>query len=485
MRAALVRALGAAGLASATLAVLGPATASAHGLVGRQDLPIPRWLFAWAAAVVLVISFVALATLWPKPRLEHHNGEGRRLLAVPRLPAEIVLGTLGVLAFAVTVYAGLAGTQTETANLTPTVVYVIFWIGIPILSLLFGDVFRAVSPWRAIGRVFGTLAKRVGGDALPEPLAYPEKLGRWPAAAGILVFAWVELVYSGRNDPSQLAVMALAYAAVQLVGMSLYGVQAWTERADAFGVAFNLYGRIGPLHFERGVLRTRPFLGGLPSLQIIPGTVALLCVMIGTTSFDGFSQGPTWSDLAPDLQRLFVDLGFSQEHALEAAFTVGLVLIVLAIAGLYRLGIAGMRSVGGTSRSTELGGRFVHTLVPIALAYVIAHYVSLLLYQGQAVFSLRPLQVGYLASDPLGDGSNYFGTADHTIDYGIITATGIWYVQVAALVLGHAAGLVLAHDRALALYRKPRDATRSQYWMLAIMVGFTSLGLWLLSAQSQ
>lgn len=471
------RALAAATVASAALAVAGPAVAGAHGLVGRQDLPIPRWLFAWGAAAVLVISFVALATLWPKPRLERvPPTAGRRLLAVPRRPAEIVCGTLGVLAFVAVVYAGFAGTQTETANLAPTSIYVIFWVGFPLLSLLFGDVFRAFNPWRAVGRVAGSLVQRFGGRATPEPLAYPERLGRWPAAVGIMVFAWVELVYSGRYDPSQLATMALAYAAFQLVGMSLYGVQTWTARADAFGVAFNLYGRIAPLHFEGGVLRTRPWLSGLPRLTAVPGTVALLCVMIGTTSFDGFSLGSTWSDLAPRLQDRFVDLGFSLEHALELAFTVGLVAVVLLVSGLYRIGIAGMRSVGGTSSGAELAGRFVHTLVPISLAYVIAHYVSSVLYQGQAM--------AYLISDPLGDGSDLFGTADRTIDY-FISATGIWYVQVAALVLGHAAGLVLSHDRALVLYRRPRDATRSQYWMLAIMVGFTSLGLWLLSAQAQ
>jgi hypothetical protein len=107
----------------------------------------------------------------------------------------------------------------------------------------------------------------------------------------------------------------------------------------------------------------------------------------------------------------------------------------------------------------------------------VAHYFSLLAYQGQALAAL--------ASDPLGDGSNLLGTASTTINYTWISATGIWYVQVAALVLGHVAGLTLAHDRALALYDKVRDATRSQYWMLAVMVAFTSLGLWLLSAAAQ
>jgi hypothetical protein len=144
------------------------------------------------------------------------------------------------------------------------------------------------------------------------------------------------------------------------------------------------------------------------------------------------------------------------------------------IAGLYRCGAAGMHDVDRTHPTGELTARFAHTLVPIALAYVVAHYFSLLAYQGQAV--------DYLVSDPLGNGSNLFGTAAMGIDYTWVTATGIWYVQVGALVLGHVAGLTLAHDRALATYREPRTATRSQYWMLAVMVAFTSLGLWLLSA---
>ena len=151
--------------------------------------------------------------------------------------------------------------------------------------------------------------------------------------------------------------------------------------------------------------------------------------------------------------------------------------MVLVVAGLYRIGVQGMRTVAAGHDATELSRRFVHSLVPIALAYVVAHYFSLLIYQGQAM--------AYLASDPLGDGSDLLGTAARTVDYAIISATGIWYVQVAALVVGHVAGLTLAHDRALVVYDRMRDATRSQYWMLGVMVGFTSLGLWLLSASAQ
>jgi hypothetical protein len=133
-----------------------------------------------------------------------------------------------------------------------------------------------------------------------------------------------------------------------------------------------------------------------------------------------------------------------------------------------------MRNVDRAKRPGDLAVRFAHSLVPIAFAYLLAHYFSLLVYQGQAA--------GFLASDPLGKGWDLFGTATSTIDYTVVSANGIWYVQVGALVLGHVAGLVLAHDRALLVFRDGRDATRSQYSMLAVMVAFTSLGLWLLSS---
>ena len=466
----------AAALASAATATL-PDGALAHGLVGRQDLPIPRWLFAWAAAVVLVVSFVALAVLWPRPRLE--QARERRLLQVPAA-LEALCGALGVAAFAFVVYAGFAGTETATANLEPTVIYVVFWVGIPFASAVFGDVFAAFSPWRAVARAASWVAGRVMRGRVPAPMAYPTWLGRWPAMLGILAFAWVELVYANRDDPKILGVLALLYATTQLVGMSLYGIDAWTRRADAFGVYFGLLSRLAPLHWRGRTLYRRPPLSGAPHLDVVPGTVALLCTMIGTTSFDGLSQGALWTGtngIAPTLQQRFINLGFTQETALEITFTIGLVFMVCFVGAIYRAGIAGMSSIGGRHAPAELARRFAHSLIPIAFAYVVAHYFSLLAYQGQAMASL--------VSDPLGDGSDVFGTATATIDYNVITATGIWYVQVAALVLGHAAGLTLAHDRALTIYARVRDATRSQYWMLAVMVGFTSLGLWLLSASAQ
>jgi hypothetical protein len=174
------------------------------------------------------------------------------------------------------------------------------------------------------------------------------------------------------------------------------------------------------------------------------------------------------------LQSLFADLGLNQIPALELAYSLGLVLCVLLIAGIYRLGILGVRSVSKRYDISYLSHTFAHTLVPIGFAYMLAHYFSLLIWQGQAI--------GYLASDPLGNGANLFGTSSYRIDYTIISFAAIWYVQIAALVSGHVGGLALAHDRALSIYPNSGEAIRSQYWMLAVMVAFTSFGLWILSA---
>lgn len=452
-----------------------PASAAAHGLVGKQDLPIPMWLLGWAAAVVLVVSFAALAVLWTEPKLE----QLRERVVWARIPVvlDVLCGAIGVAVFAAVVYAGLAGSQSPQENVAPTFVYVVFWVAVPFATLVLGDVFRAFNPWRAVARAVAWVAGRIARGGLPAPLPYPSRLGRWPAAIGIVGFAWLELVSVHRDDPSLLAVLMLAYAAIQLIGMSLYGVDAWLRNGDAFGVWFGLIARMAPLRWRDRSLAVRRPLSGLPSLDPRPGTVALVCVAIGTTAFDGLSQGRIWSDVAPDLQQLFIDAGLSASSALQLAFTVGLAIVVAIVYGIFRLGVAGMTTAGEAHHAGELARSFAHTLVPIAFAYMVAHYFSLLAFQGQAM--------AYLVSDPLGNGSDLLGTADATIDYRWIGGTAVQYIQVAALVIGHVAALVLAHDRAVALYRDPRAATRSQYWMLVVMVGFTGLGIWLLSEAAQ
>ena len=448
----------------------------AHGLVARSDLPIPEWLFGWAAAMVLVVSFVALAILWPEPRLER---EGWRPLpawlgrVLTSWAVEILCGAIGIFLFGLVIYTGLEGVQSSTANFAPTFIYVIFWLGFVPASVLFGDVFRAFNPWRAIGRAVAWVAKTAARGELPAPLTYPEKLGRWPAAAGIFAFAALELVASNGDRPENLAIAVLIYSAVTFIAMALYGVERWCDRGEAFSVYFNLFSRISPVETRGREIGLRKPLSGLAALPPAAGTVPLLAVMIGSVTFDGASEAQPWTDISPDLAQFFQDLGLTPQHSLELAFLLGLILAVLLVYGFYRLGVLGARSVGGGFSANQLANAFVHSLVPIALAYVAAHYFTLLLFQGQAM--------AYLASDPLGDGSDIFGTANSQIDYTIIGGETTWYFQVGFVVAGHVAALVLAHDRALALYSDAKQAVRSQYWMLAVMVGFTSLALWLLS----
>ena len=449
----------------------------AHGIAVRSDLPIPEWLFGWASAMVLVVSFVALAVLWPEPRLQKPTwrplpgGVGRVLAG---RPVEILCGAIGVFLLGLTVYAGLQGTQSTTANFAPIFVYVIFWLGLVPVSVLFGDVFRAFNPWRAIGRAVAWVARTVSRGELPAPLEYPQWLGRWPAAAGIFCFATMELIASNGDKPDSLAVAALVYSALTFIGMALYGVDRWIDRGEAFSVYFNLFSRLSPIETRDREVGLRRPLSGLPQLESLPGTVPMVAVMIGSVSFDGFTGKRPWNSISPDIAQFFQDGGLSPQHALEATFLLGLIGGVLFVAGFYWLGAMGAKSVGGGFSARRLANEFAHSLVPIALAYVAAHYFTLLLFQGQGIV--------YLASDPLGKGSDIFGTAGTQIDYSLIGANGTWYWQVAFVVAGHVAALMLAHDRALALYDDAKLAVRSQYWMLAVMVGFTSLALWLLSS---
>jgi len=456
-------------------ALLLPASAQAHGIVGKADLPIPVWLFSWAAAIVLVVSFVALSTLWQQPQLQEQHQ--RRLFRVPRV-FDWLASLVGVGLFALVLYSGFAGAQVPNANFSVTFIYVIFWVGMPLASVLFGDIFRAFSPWRACARAFGALIGALAGPRRRGPLLrYPKWLGVWPSVGVIVGFAWLELVYvpADRERPGTLAALSLGYFLVMLAGMASFGIEEWGGAADGFGVYFNLLSRLSALwRDEDGVLYLRRALSGITALEIRAGTVALICAIIGTTTFDGFSNGGVWRNIEPSLGSFFSGLGFNQTPALELAYTVGLILCVVLIGVVYRIGIAGVRSVGARYDTRRLTHAFAHTLVPIGVAYVLAHYFSLLIWQSQAMV--------YLASDPLGNGANIFGTSGYEIDYHVISYAAIWYVQVAALLSGHVAGLALAHDRALVMYRDPDEAVRSQYWMLAVMVAFTSFGLWLLSS---
>src|SRR3954452_19344009 len=246
-----VRKLAVAGAALGA-ALLAPAAASAHGLVQREQLPIPQWLFAWAAAAVLVISFFALAVLWPQPRLEQDDWRplpGGRAFA--SLPMQVLCGAIGVGLWIVTVLAGYIGSGTALDNWAPTFILITFWVGMVFVSILFGDVYRAFSPFRALGRLLPSLNR-----------PYPERVGRWPAAIGLFLFTWIELVSGWGEHPARLVTAVLGYTVLTLAAQVVWGVERWHAYGEAFGVYYNLFSRMSIFEARGGVLGHRRGVGG-------------------------------------------------------------------------------------------------------------------------------------------------------------------------------------------------------------------------------
>ena len=468
---------------AALWALLGPSAALAHGLlVSKRDLPIPEWLFGWGASVVLIVSFFGLSVGWHTPRFEADSWSGfsqRLSRAIINPVTGFIAGALAVALLALVIWSGLRGTEAPDRNFSVTFVFVTFWLGFAVASVLFGDVFRAFNPWRAIAKSVSSVFTRVAGQSAPAPFSYPERLGRWPAAFGILAFGWLELVYGTPGfqavglTPRTVGIAALAYSAYTLMAMSLFGIERWLDRGESFSVLYGMFARLSIFEVRDGQLGRRAFLSGAPSWGSVPGSAAMILFLIGVTAYDGASEG-LWATPASNTLDALTDAGVGPVAALRLSGSLYLAISVAAVYAIYWAGIYGMHTVKTTLSTAELGRAFAHSFIPIALAYLVAHYFTLVVFAEQAQF-------GYLLSDPLGDGSDLFGTAGNGINYSAVGAAAVWYVQVGALVFGHVLALVLGHDRALKLYGDPKLATRSQYWMLSLMVAFTSLGLFLLS----
>jgi hypothetical protein len=455
----------------------------AHGLGGRLDLPLPKWMFGYGAAAAVVVSFVALGAFWRTPRFE--EGPRERVLAdtsSPVLRALAVLARLtGLFVFAAVVVAAAIGDDSASTNLAPVVVYVVFWVGMLFVSGLVGDVWRVLSPFDTLAAAAerlrsGTSAEESvdvgavdegdagddGEDEEGEGQAGGRDWGYWPAAAGLLAFVWVELVYPDRARPRALFVLMVAYTVVMLAAAVRYGRQ-WLREGEAFAALFGVVAHMAPLHAgDDGKLRLRPPFAGLAGLEWRPGLEALVLIALGSTTYDGLTRTQFWLDLTGDLSN----------NAYTAAGTAGLLWAIVTVTAAYVVAMkVAARLVDDRMSADEVRAAFVHSLVPIVVAYAVAHYFSLLLLEGQATIAL--------VSDPLGRGWDLFGTASRTIDFTVVTPRTIAYVQCAAIVAGHVAGVVMAHDRALALFDK-QDATRSQYPLLGAMVLFTVGGLFLL-----
>ncbi len=447
----------------------------AHGIGGVRDLPVPESFFFTTAAIVLVVSFVLLGALWKRPLLEAH-ADGRPLphaLSAFFLSTalRVVLQLVSVGVFVVTLATALLGTTTELLNFAPTFVYVIFWLGVPLLSVLFGNVWRALSPWRAIADGAVWVLELGGREARPV-LEWNGRWGRYPAAAALFSFVALELANPRPAYPRTLAIAIALYSYWALAGMAVYGREAWTRGGEGFAVMFELLSRIGPFAVRDGRLMVRWPFTGLGGAEHVPGSLVFIAVMLGSTSFDGFSRTAKWQNLISDIRANLAD---SPQRTVDLATTgtnmAALALFVTAVALTYLAAVRVAAALSGTRRS--LVPDFVLPLVPIAAAYMVAHYFSYFLIQGQFIVTL--------ASDPFGRGWDLFGTADFAPNLAIVAPDTVWYVQVVALVVGHVAGLAIAHDRAVALFENRRAALRSQYPMLALMVLYTVGGLWVLS----
>ena len=424
--------------------------------------------------MVLVVSFVLLGALWKRPVLEKHE-RGRSLAETFSWlvlgPLRVAAQMLSVALFGVVWAAALFGDTDPFRNLAPTWIYVIFWLGVPALSVVFGNVWRALSPWRALADAFVWVRERGGAEV--RPLAeYPERLGRWPGTVAIFAFVALELAYSDPASPRALAFAIALYTYVALFGMAAFGRETWERTGEGFAVLFGLLARLAPLHVVDGAIRLRWPFTGLAGADRVPGTVAFVAVMLGSVLFDGYSRTTRWQDLMADIEAPYlVDRPGLGELLVTFASVGGLVLAVLLVALAYTAACAVARTTVDAPRS--LVPDFLRSLLPIAFVYVVAHYVTLFLVQGQFAIPL--------VSDPLGRGWNIVGTADVVPDLTVLSPNTTWYVQVGALVAGHVAGLAVAHDRAVAIFPDRRAALRSQYAMLGLMVLYTVGGLWVLS----
>ncbi len=459
---------------AATLVV--PAAASAHGLGGITNLPVPGWLFLVGGGTVLVVSFIALGVLWQEPRLGA-PGDGRPFPRMLRAvlgsrALAIALQALGVALFLLVWTAAAFGPERVILNLAPTFVYVVFWVGMTVLVVCVGNVWVAVDPWRAVGDGVAGGARRLG--LRRRPRSYPARFGVWPAWGLLLGFITLELVYKDPADPRMLAIAIAVYSAVTWSGTIVYGREAWRRNGDGFALYFELLSRIALLGSRdrdgrRELILRRP-LSALTFVDRRPGALAFVALMLGSVAFDGFSRSSWWQNRIFDIRSAIAD----PERADLVVMAVNFALLMLSIAIIataYGIAVHAAQRIAGPG--ADLRGVFLGSLVPIAFVYAFAHYLTYLLVQGQ--FALPRL------SDPYGRGWDLLGAADFQPKLDVLSPNQTWYTQVIALVIGHVVALVVAHDRAVALVSPAQRAMRTQYAMLALMVLYTVGGMWLLS----
>jgi hypothetical protein len=432
----------------------------AHGVGGAQDLPIPAELAIAGASAALTVSFIVLALAWRTPRYDAASS-GR---PAPAWLSRVVdspwfSGTLRGLGLAFFLYVAWAALAGPDLLINPTfgVVYVLLWVGLVPASLLFGPFYKAVNPVRTLNILVSRL---IGGDPDRGLWELPRWVGYWPAAAGLFAFVWLELIYPDSTYLSPVRLWFAVYLAVLLVGSALFGSR-WFERADPFEVYSTLVGHLSIFgRREDGSLVLRSPLANLDAVPAAPGLVAVVSVLFGSTAFDSFKDSNVWlqytqaTTLDVTVLNTLVMLGFCA--------LVGITLAVSTMAAAPREGV----------RRIDLPALFAHSVVPIIVGYMVAHYLTYFVETGQ--------QTLIQLSDPMGTGANLLGTANGEVNYWLSThPTFLAVTKVLAVVTGHVVGVIAAHDRAMKLLPKRHQLT-GQLPLLVVMVFYTVTGLYLL-----
>ncbi len=437
-----------------------------HGLGGAKDLPIPLELAVAGATAALVISFCVLALAWRTPRY-HEVHPGR---PAPAALARLVdssgfrwsVRVIGLLFFGYVTWALIWGPDLINNPALGTF-YVLVWVGLVPASVFFGPVVRAISPVRTLNLL---LAKVTGGDPAVGLAFYPARLGYWPAALTLFAFVWQELVNPQSAYLGSVRIWLAAYLAIMLIGAAVFG-DVWLERADPFEVYSNLLAKLsvwGRSADGSNRLVMRSPLANLATVTPRPGLVGVVAVLFGSTAFDNYKDTISW-------------LRFVEDVGLDETFTnsVALLGFCLAVAATFTAAAmsTGVERTGPHAvRRTALPNRLAHSVVPIIVGYMTAHYLTYLVEQGQVTI----LQL----SDPMIRGDNLLGTANWSVNYELsFHPTLIAVIKVLAVVTGHVLGVIAAHDRAIKLL-PARHHVVGQIGMLLVMVAYTTTGLYLL-----
>ncbi|MCF6376753.1 hypothetical protein L2K70_03975 [Nocardioides KLBMP 9356] len=438
-----------------------PGSISAHGLGGAKDLPIPSELAIAGAVAALVISFTVLAVAWREPRYDAATSGRPAPEWLDRLVSSRALAVAGrVFGMVVLLYVGAAAVFGKDSLINPFLgtFYVLLWVGLVPASLLLGPFFKAISPARTISMLFARVSGVPDGEGLRP---YPERLGYWPAALALFAFVWLELVYPSSTALGPVRLWCAAYLGIMLIGSAVWGT-TFLARADPFEVYSSLVAKLSIWGRREGRLVLRSPLANLDTLVARPGLVAVVGVLFGSTAFDSFRESTPWLKLVQSLSttRMLPD-------------TLALVVFSLGVALILTVATMATGVTSDTPRRA-LPSLFAHSVVPIIVGYVTAHYLTYLVEYGQRTV----IQL----SDPFSRGDDFLGTADLQVDYWLSThPTFLAVTKVVAVALGHVVGVVAAHDRAIKLLPRRHQLT-GQLPLLVAMVGFTVGGLYLLFA---